>query len=357
MSYNDRPPPGPPPEGPRDGGGAAAKSAALKALIDEAVRAQMVQLVALAQPPRLPSNGDMDPDIVKAVLGIMKRVPDIKKSGENKVDKYKYTTIGDVYATLRDAMLQVGLVMFQRQVGPVQIVNKVAMIQYEYDLAHENGKVAFNVGANTGACRFEFKSGTVDDKAVGKAQTSALKYHCLSFFKIAPDDAVSAALDIEADAQGVNEEPREPDRAFDRPRDDRPRDDRPRDDRPRDDRLRDDRPRNDARALTRPEWGGPPDWGNPPPYEPPFGAPDNPPPGPPGEPPPGGREPPRTAEEQGFRKEVMALKTKLENARSEADAALIWTDHAELLRRMVDTTYEYLRSAYLGVWNVTPPAI
>ena len=45
------------------------------------------------------------------------------------------------------------------------------------------------------------------------------------------------------------------------------------------------------------------------------------------------------------------------DSETEDSAAQLWTDEAALLRRMPDATFEFVRTAYVGHWNVAPPVI
>jgi hypothetical protein len=187
--------------------------------------------------------------------------------------------------------------------------------------------------SHTGACRFEFKSGATDDKAVSKCLQSAQKYGLLSLFKIPPDDAIfnEPVSDGDADEQGINEDPGERSRRRngngngDRRRDD----DRDRrvdlpDERGADRAVRRDPPPDDDAAL-----------GDLPASPPPDPSPD----------------------ERDFQDRVRAFKRKLGAAQNERDAGLLWEDDKQLVKELSDTTYAFLREEYHSRWNVYPPAV
>jgi hypothetical protein len=249
------------------------------------------------------------------------------------------------------------------------VVGKTLFITYQYDAYWTDkeateGQYILNLASNTGACRFEFKSGTTDDKAANKCQTAGLKTACISLFKIAADVA-----DIERDDVGLPEADRrrERDGGDRRGSDEDRRPPPPADPRqPPDDRREPDRrsaaspgpsnwnPPGDSRGSwgndhAGPGWEPPPaggsdDYGGgPPPEDPPFGEPGRPAPA------------PNSPEEVGFRRDVQTLQQALAGARDEPEAAEIWTRNASTVREMNDNTYEFFRAAYVGRWNLAPP--
>lgn len=323
------------------------------------------------------------PHVLSAILGVMRRVREIRKQGWNKEGKYAFLYFGDVLAALQDAMVVEDLVVAQREVER-KIINKILAVRYEFDAYHApTGEAIFNIASHTGACRFEFKSGTTDDKAFSKAMVSAEKYGLLALFKIPPDDhSTERTSDGDADSQGLN--------------DDRPPDDGPPDEWNREtkryepvserQRLAAETQRRDFeraqggsqervlagadRVADRLAGGTDRVDDEPPPYDerpadgpPPDGPPADGPPadGPPSDEPPFGYErvnpPSRDPGEVGYRQDVVSFKRKLDAATAEPDAALLWADHAAILRAMADSTYEYLRSGYHARWVVYPPAV
>lgn len=349
------------------------------------------------------------PNVIKAIVGVMGKVKEIKKEGWNKEGKYAFLYFGDVLAALQDAMVAEGLVIGQREVSR-SIVSKILAIKYEFDAYHLSGEAIYNIASHTGACRFEFKSGSTDDKSFSKALVSCEKYGLLALFKIPPDDhATERTSDGDPDEQHGDREPAgfddrdrvddrrngrrdEPEdrradlrreveedrRAAQRDRRDPPDDDRrdnydrdhpsgerqpPRDREP----PRDERPRErraDQPSNTDP-WDGPPAgrWDDPPPADvdlpprssepqagrwddaPPYGAADEPSP------------PPRDPAEASGRARVIAFKEAFEKAISEDAAHDIWRQEEKLLASLADTTHDHLVAAYERKWGIYPPKL
>lgn len=271
--------------------------------------------------------------VVQGIVGVMRRVKDVPKEGWNKDGKYSFIDNKDLTPLLQDALAQEKITISPREVSR-NIINKIMMIGYQFDIWHVDGGVIINIGSHTGACRFEFKAGGTDDKAANKCMVAASKHFNLQLFKIAPDDNNA---ERDPDAEGP-EEPRR-DRRDDRARDDRPRDDRPRE-------------RSDVPQIEGPPPGPPDDA---PPPEPPHDE------VPPGDVPYGtGRvsPPPENPAEVGFRDRIMGLKKALiETAQTEDDAHDVWRDNAALLRQCADTTYEFLRTCYQKRWAIFPPSV
>jgi hypothetical protein len=293
------------------------------------------------------------PEVIKAIIQVMKKVRTIPKFGHNKADDYDYVRAVDLTAKLQDALALNGLVMGQREVDKI-VKGKVIIIKYQFDFWHESGQFIQNMMANSGACRFEFKSGTQDDKAPGKAHTAAAKSAVLAVFKIPAD----ADQDIERevftdpdgqltgeDVRGRETDDRPPDNG--RPRDARPPDDRPPYD-PETGEVRDRAPPRDDRPPAGEAGGPPPGFDD----VPPFGEP---PPGPPVAP--GGAS---TTQDPAadYRRNVQALGDSLKDARTLDDADRVWKENADLLRGMSEATFEYFRENFKTRWNgENPPNI
>lgn len=317
--------------------------------------------------------------LVKAVASVMKRVKEIKKSGWNKDARYGFITNDDVMAYLQDAMSDVNLFFGQREIS-AKIVQKVVMVKYEFDLYHEGSPILRTVGALTGACRFEFKSGTVDDKALAKAHTSAYKNFVLKFFQIPSDENEAERTEPASDGdpdfhsddrdpprdQGSRYDRREGDRRDDDRRDgDRDRDDRRGDDRREEDRRGEDRRGDDRGGDDRGRNGGGGDRGGdsrrqaPPDNDPPRGRWDD-------GPSPGDAERSLGGERPGpagsidgsedHRKRVMNFKDILIHAVDENTSYDIWRENKDLLNACSDSTFNFLKEEYRHRWGIYPPA-
>lgn len=288
----------------------------------------------------LPRAGIQVPALSKAMIGVMRRVREVPKVGWNKEAKFDFIAAGDVLASVQNALVSEGLWLSQREVGRT-IVNKILFIKYELDIYHESGEAIFNAASHTGACRFEFKSGTTDDRSANKAYTAAEKRMLLGIFKIPADDHhTERASDGDPDGQGENDEP-----------DDRP--DRP--DRPNDRGNGQDARGQHQRQLEEPRrdpeppppaWETPdPRWDNPAPPQDVFAGSNV------------DTSPPRDPAEQDHRQQVVALHKKLRAATNETDAVALWKDGQDILQACNDATYDWLRDDFEGRWHRNPPRI
>jgi hypothetical protein len=279
----------------------------------------------------------------------------------------------DVYAAIQDASGANGLIIVPRELKR-RIVQKILEVTFALDVWGEHNEYILNWSVVTGACRFEFKSGSTDDKAMNKCLTACMKSALVTAFKIASDDArVERAFDGDPDEQpnsDPDDPPRDDRRPPDRNRDDEPRDDRTRDDRGSDDRGRDDRTRDYRDDPPR-------DDRRPPRDEPPRDAPRDPPRetrtsrgervdsdgvvyGPPRDdpPPPEDDRRPSTAradEASDLRGRVMAFSRKLRAATTAKEAQSIWAlDGRDVIEEMSDATYDFLRTEFQDRWNEWP---
>jgi len=311
----------------------------------------------LMQPKMYPEGA---PEVIKSIIQVMIKVHQIPKLGRNKVDNYDYVRFVDLAAKLQDALALYNLVMAQRTVKKA-VIGKVIFLDFQFDLYHSSGQYILNMMSLPGACRFEFKSGTTDDKSPGKAITAGLKSAVISLFKIPAgvDGDIERESFVDADGQMLNppERPRarDDDKARDEPRD--PPRDPPREPPrggydPETGEIRMDPPPRDN-PPPRGEWGGPPPGFD---DAPPFGGPPEPPSAPS---PPAHSGPSRTPpdDDREFRRKVQALSDSLNNARAIAEGDRIWVENADLIRGVSDSTYDYLRNAFEQRWNQPPPAI
>lgn len=296
----------------------------------------------LAQPTNLlgvlPQAGATAPKVIEALIKVKRDVTSIAKEGDNKSDRYSYIRAIDVMAALQQKEAEWGLMVAMRMVS-WKIENKVLAVTYVFDVHHESGEAIFNFASHIGSCRFEFKSGTTDDKAFAKALTSCQKGAHLHLYKIPSEDAVFD----DADQQGVND--REPSRRMhddDRGRGNDRRDDRGRDDR-RSDNRRDDTRQGSANGQWRdnaPPAGGPDDYG--------AGEGER------RDPPPGDET---DRESENFRLDCQRLRDDLKKARDERDAAQIWVGQGDLINQMGNVTFQHFREDYYSRWHCNPPNV
>lgn len=299
--------------------------------------------------------------LIRAMVGVMRRVKEIRKEGYNKEAKYFFVYVGDVYAALQDAFVEEGIIISQREVER-KIVQKVLAMRFEFDVYRDDEWIV-NFASHTGACRFEFKSGATDDKAFNKALTSVSKYVLLTTFKIPADDHNTERVsDGDADSQGPNHDPgrdeRDDRRPDERRSDDRARE-RGRDER--DERARDDeRPRGGERTgrdgfTYGPSSSLPSDYGAGTGEERPRDTRS------PADGPPFGERagtvanPPDSPQERDFRKRVSEFTHKLRSAMNLDEAEGVWLgEDGRLLNEMSDNTYNFLRDEFQTRWNRWP---
>lgn len=293
----------------------------------------------LAQPAAGPltrplMHPDGAPQVIRAILGVMGRVRELKANGWNKKDSYAYVKAADLAAALQDAFVAEGLVIGQREMRR-NIIGRTLFIAYQFDCYHDSGEYILNITEITGACRFEWQSGTTDDKAASKAVTNASKYSMMQLFKIPPDER----SDNDADYAPPPPNDRGPDREQSRDKD-RDRGGPP-PDWPPPDVAYDAAPRD-----------GPPDWDAPPLDDPPLDAAGY---------PQSRRAPgrPMTEEEANHRRALDDIGRRLEAFTTIEEASRFWMEPGvqSVVRRAGDGDYEHLRSQYYGKWMTYPPAV
>lgn len=262
------------------------------------------------------------PRVVAAIIGVMKRITEIRKEGWNDDGKYSYVYYGDVLAKVQDALVAEELVISPREMNRT-IVGKTLFIKYEFDAYHSSGQAILGISSHTGACRFEFRSGSTDDKSANKCLTSGMKYGLLALFKIPPEDHHSERFsDGDADGQGKNFDPERPPGTT---------------------------TREEAPSRPRADDG----WPGPRPGE------SAPPPGPEDEArtASSAEAPPSEAGEIDFREDCQRFSKKLKNARDIHEAEDFWEADSALIHRMPDPTYDYFRSMFKSQFGDFPPAV
>lgn len=336
------------------------------------------------------------PKVIAAIVGVMSRVREVPKLGRNKADNYDFVRWADLSALLQDALVQEKLVVAPREIKswivPGRSKGSVLFTTFQFDCWHAEGQYILNMATGTGACRFEFQSGTLDDKAENKTITSAQKAMLTALFKIPSDVDQDIERDVFADPE-TGQLTGEDARRRLGPGDPGPRgDERPRNgngggngngERPRDNG----RPREDDSRPPPPANHGPPDDRGPPagfddrrrvdeaprdrgPSDdrgPPAGFDDAPPfDGPPA----GYGPPPDTRDDSGgtraaspaerdlardFQRNVQAFNVSLRDVTTREGADQIWVENRTLLEQMADTTYEHFRQIYVDRWRDNPP--
>lgn len=318
--------------------------------MSEVIEAQLSapgRSVNAAVPIATPSVIQMSKACMEGVIGAMRDLQEgVPKDGQNKHDKYSYIKADDVMAAVQPVFVKNRINVHQREVART-IVQNVLCIHYHFDVSHGDGEVMMNVGAMTGMCRWQFAKGTVDDKAGSKCFTSAMKYFLINYFKIPTEDSVRTDPDDRGADEDIND--------YDRRSRGREPDSAGRDyERRSSQRDYDDGGSRETAGQRHGDRRDPPDnrWG--PPDERPTSTSSSPPDEPPPEDPPSGNG---QGELPDLRTRVVKLKKFLETAVNEDGAFDIWHNHADLLRSIPRTTYDYLRDAYQSRWNIYPPVL
>ncbi len=243
----------------------------------------------IVRPIFVPPEGA--PKVAQAIVGVMREVEEVPKSGTNKEHKYRFVEATVLMAHVQDAMVKHKLVLSPREISRA-VIGGILIMKYEFDACCEEQAV-INIGSYSAACRFQFRAGSYDDKATAKALTSALKQYSIALFKIPSDVA-----DIERDRDDFEPPKRPPPTEPFAPRHDDPRDDLP------------------PEAMA-PQADEPPD-------EPLDG-------------------------------DLRAFRHRLRAAVNRSDADRLWRANAVLLNGCSDQIYNLLRDDYQDRWDVAPP--
>jgi hypothetical protein len=121
-------------------------------------------------------------NLAKKLVEVTKKVGKVKKSGYNKHQNYHYSTESDLIDTVRDNLLDVG-VLLTTSVEEVTTTETLAIVKMKHKLIDsESGEVLEMYSQGFGNL-------TVGkDKAVFAAQTGAFKYMLSKNFLIASED-------------------------------------------------------------------------------------------------------------------------------------------------------------------------
>jgi hypothetical protein len=127
------------------------------------------------------------PKVTTAIVGVMRDIESIPKSGKNLEQKYAYVEATVLTAKVQDAMVKNKLSLIPREVGrAVMGEGSILFMKFEFD-AHCEDQSIMNIGSYSAACRFKFRNGSYDDKASAKCLTSAMKCMEIALFKIPAD--------------------------------------------------------------------------------------------------------------------------------------------------------------------------
>ncbi len=124
---------------------------------------------------------------------VMGELTTFHKDAKNQFHGYGYASAAQVTEVIGRAMANAGIAFFSSTVGMQTTEDKRYIVEYEYTFAcSETG--AFWSARWFGEAVHTTQKGAIDDKALNKAATTALKYFLLNTF------VVSAADDVDVDA-------------------------------------------------------------------------------------------------------------------------------------------------------------
>ena len=127
--------------------------------------------------------------VLTAIAKIMSEVGSVEKRGTNDFHKYKYASAADIAFALQKKVAEAGLIITQTEsrIEP-KFEDSVLMIEYTFSLSHVSGDTLPYLITKTGMSGLKNSKGGIDDKAVNKCSTAALKYFLLGLFLIPTGD-------------------------------------------------------------------------------------------------------------------------------------------------------------------------
>jgi hypothetical protein len=139
----------------------------------------------------------MSANVFKKILAVRKDVGPIKKSGKNKFQGYDYQTADEVFTVVRSAMNAHDLLLFP-SMTEVHSDEGSWVVNYNMTWADaDSGETWTESWAMTLPMEARSKSSGdyIDDKAMGKAGTYALRYYLLRTLQITTKDDVENDID------------------------------------------------------------------------------------------------------------------------------------------------------------------
>jgi hypothetical protein len=153
-----------------------------------------------------PSTGDGS-KVFAAISKIMAEVGTVKKDGKNTFHNYAYATAADIAHALQKKVADAGLVIVQTENKmETHFDNSILTVEYSFILSHISGEQLPFIITKTGASSLKNSKGGIDDKAINKCSTAALKYFLLALFLIPTGDYDDA--DADGDTDGAPPKPR-----------------------------------------------------------------------------------------------------------------------------------------------------
>lgn len=138
--------------------------------------------------------------VLTAIAKIMAEVGTVEKKGKNTFHNYNYASAADIAFALQKKVAEAGLVIVQTETNmKTHFDDSILTIEYSFILSHISGEQLPFIITKTGASTLKNSKGGVDDKAINKCSTAALKYFLLGLFLIPTGDYDDADADGDHD--------------------------------------------------------------------------------------------------------------------------------------------------------------
>jgi hypothetical protein len=138
----------------------------------------------------------MSASVFKKILAVRKEVGPVKKDGKNKYQGYDYQTADAVFTAVRSAMNNHDLLLFP-SMESVTAEDGCWIVMYKMTWADvDSGETWFERWAMTLPMEAKSTKGNyLDDKAMGKAGTYALRYYMMRTLQITTKDDIDNDID------------------------------------------------------------------------------------------------------------------------------------------------------------------
>lgn len=142
--------------------------------------------------------------VLAAISKVMSEVGSVEKRGKNTFHNYSYASAADIAFALQKKVAEAGLVIVQTESEiKTHFEDTILTIKYDFLLSHVSGDRLPYVINKTGASSLKNSKGGIDDKAVNKCSTAALKYFLLGLFLIPTGDYDDADADGDVAQDGT----------------------------------------------------------------------------------------------------------------------------------------------------------
>lgn len=157
------------------------------------------------------------PNIAKGIVGVMRDIGVVAKTGTNEHFKYSFARMEDITKRLTPLLAKHGIAIIPSEVSRSFVDPSYISITYAFTIMHESGEVWPERPEYTGVSLAKSRNGVFDDKCANKCSTAARKYFLLALFQIPTgedDDADQGGNDAPPPKQSrVPSPPQEPTQA------------------------------------------------------------------------------------------------------------------------------------------------